>query len=242
MAGRKSKNTVEYFPHYCTSGKTMFIIESKYGNDGYAAWFKVLEVLGATENHYYDCRPPENWEWLQAKTKVFDDKLYKILDTLAGLDAISNDLWKHKVIWSLKFVDNIADAYSRRSNTFLDYDEICMNLGIQPAATPPPKVVAPTWRTDYKIYLNDCRKAYQQVVSDDKFRKEQMELNTGVDIELTLKKACINFWSTEAGWSYKKKKRTKDIDWISTFKNALSQKMNRVYVRDDEVVKKRTKL
>ena len=32
MAGRKDKNVVDYFPHYCISGKTLFIIENKYGN------------------------------------------------------------------------------------------------------------------------------------------------------------------------------------------------------------------
>jgi len=36
MAGRKDKHTVEYFPHYCSGKKTVFILERKYGNDGYA--------------------------------------------------------------------------------------------------------------------------------------------------------------------------------------------------------------
>jgi hypothetical protein len=33
-------------------GRKMHIIESKYGNNGYAAWFKLLEELGKANNHY----------------------------------------------------------------------------------------------------------------------------------------------------------------------------------------------
>jgi hypothetical protein len=32
----------------------MHIIETKYGNDGYACWFKLLEQLGKANNHYLD--------------------------------------------------------------------------------------------------------------------------------------------------------------------------------------------
>jgi hypothetical protein len=35
MAGRKEKQTADYFPHMATSGKTLFILESSFGNDGY---------------------------------------------------------------------------------------------------------------------------------------------------------------------------------------------------------------
>lgn len=52
---RPTKETVDYFPHFVKCGRTIFILESKYGNDGYAFWFKLLEILGDTEGHYYDC-------------------------------------------------------------------------------------------------------------------------------------------------------------------------------------------
>ena len=46
---RPAKLTVDYFPHIINQGKTIFIIENNYGNDGYAFWFKLLELLGATD-------------------------------------------------------------------------------------------------------------------------------------------------------------------------------------------------
>ncbi|MGK0841011.1 hypothetical protein ACRE5W_28210, partial [Klebsiella pneumoniae] len=69
---RPKKQTVDYFPHYVNSGKTLFILEKRYENNGYAFWFKVLELLGSTNGHIIDSRNPDEWEFLLAKTLVSD--------------------------------------------------------------------------------------------------------------------------------------------------------------------------
>lgn len=131
MAGRKDKNTVDYFPHYCLSGKTIFILENKFGNDGYAVWFKILELLGSSENHYIDCRDSANWEYLQAKMRVCSDRLSEILDTLSNLCAIDSAMWGEKIIWSENFIKNIEDAYIRRKTTCMSLDDLCEHLSIK---------------------------------------------------------------------------------------------------------------
>lgn len=112
---RPKKATVDYFPHDTNHGSTMQVLESKWGNDGYAFWFKLLELLGTHDNHFIDCRKPAEWEFLTAKTRLNDDTAVLILDMLARLDAIDPFLWQeHKVIFCPKFVDRISDAYRRR--------------------------------------------------------------------------------------------------------------------------------
>jgi len=111
---RPKKKTVDYFPHSCTHGKTMFIIEQKYGNDGYAFWFKLLELLGDSPGHYIDLNDEAAQEFLQAKTRLGWDICKEILDLLAKLDAIDAELWEHNVVWSQNFVDGISDVYSNR--------------------------------------------------------------------------------------------------------------------------------
>lgn len=111
---RPKKATVDYFPHYCNHKTTIFVLEQKYGNDGYAFWFKILELLASTEGHYYDCRKPHKWEFLQAKTHLNEDKCNELLDLLAKLDAIDSKLWSQKVIWSDNFIDGISDVYKNR--------------------------------------------------------------------------------------------------------------------------------
>jgi hypothetical protein len=124
---RNKKCTVDYFPHDTKHGKTMFIIENRYGNDGYSAWFKTLEILGSTEGHYIDCNNIETWEFLLAKTRISADILTSIYDTLSNLGAIDNQLWSKKVIWSDNFILRISDAYSRRMHKLPDKNSL---LGI----------------------------------------------------------------------------------------------------------------
>jgi len=113
---RPYKQTVDYFPHDtdASDGKTLTIIQAKYGNDGYAFWFKLLQLLGKSRGHYYDFNKPADWEFLLAKTHQNDtEKAKAILDTLALLDAIDGELYTHGFIWCQKFVDGVADAYNR---------------------------------------------------------------------------------------------------------------------------------
>lgn len=111
---RPKKQTVDYFPHYCNHKSTMFIVEQKYGNNGYAFWFKLLEMLGDTEGHIIDCRNSAKWEFLQAKTRTPENTCIKLLDLLAKLEAIDSNLWKEKVIWSDNFITGIAEVYRNR--------------------------------------------------------------------------------------------------------------------------------
>jgi len=111
---RPKKCTVDYFQHFVKSGKTMYVLEERYGNDGYAFWFKLLEILGDTENHFFDCRNPEDFAFLQAKTRCDEDKALKILDLLSSLSAIDKELWKNRIIWSQNFVNHLSHLYSHR--------------------------------------------------------------------------------------------------------------------------------
>jgi len=113
---RPKKQTVDYFPHFVNSGKTIFILEQTYGNDGYAFWFKLLELLGSTDGHYYDCRNTPAWKFLLAKTRVDEETAIEILDLLVELEAIDRELWEHRIIWSNNFVNNLSPVYSNRKS------------------------------------------------------------------------------------------------------------------------------
>jgi hypothetical protein len=111
---RPRKQTVDYFPHNCVHKSTMFIIEQRFGNDGYSFWFKLLELLGATEGHYIDLNDDMQMEFLQAKTRLSYCSCNEILNTLCILKAIDQELWSKRVIWCQNFVDNISDVYKNR--------------------------------------------------------------------------------------------------------------------------------
>ena len=115
--GRPRKQTVDYFPHFVsTDSRTKFILEQNWGNDGYAFWFKLLELLGRSEGHYYDCSQPADKMYLVALTKVTEEQADAILEMLALRGNIDLELWReHKIIWCQSLVDNLQDVYSKRT-------------------------------------------------------------------------------------------------------------------------------
>jgi hypothetical protein len=102
----------------------MYTIENKFGNDGYAFWFKLLEQLGAAEHHFLDCRDIGTWEFLLAIAKVKEDTAICILDTCSKLEAINQELWKYKIIRSDNFIKNLSNLYSRREIAVISNDEV----------------------------------------------------------------------------------------------------------------------
>jgi len=138
---RPHKQTVDYFPHYCVHKNTMFIIEQRYGNDGYAFWFKLLEQLGSTEGHYLDMNDELAWEFLQAKTRLCDVSICSLLDTLSKLKAIDPELWSKRVIWCQNFVDNVAVVYKNRKVTTpskpVNFGLLPVETGLLPVETTP---------------------------------------------------------------------------------------------------------
>ena len=112
--GRKQSDTVEYFPHFVNQGKTLFILKSKYGNDGYAAWFQLLEVLCRSEDHYYDCNKEDSWQYLVAQLSIKEITATEILNLLAKLGNIDAGMWEKKVIWCGNLVTNLSVVYRKR--------------------------------------------------------------------------------------------------------------------------------
>lgn len=134
---RPERKTVDYFPHYISDGKKMFYIEQTYGNDGYATWFKILELLASTDNHYLNLNSKTDILFLSARCKVPKEVLINILNDLCELNEIDHYLWQNNIVYSHKFIESIQDAYARRSNNCMNYDTICMHLlGLCTTITP----------------------------------------------------------------------------------------------------------
>ena len=112
--GRRGKVKVDYFPHVTQTGMTMDILQSRWGNDGYAFWFKLLELLGNAQGFCYHCNSAPEWEYLLARTRVTAEVATAILDKLAEIEAIDAELWGEKWVWSDNFVAGVAPAFEKR--------------------------------------------------------------------------------------------------------------------------------
>ena len=185
---RPRRQTVDYFPHFCKSGRTLFILEGKYGNDGYAFWFKLLELLGETEGHYYDCSKATNWEFLLAKTRVTNDIAEGIITTLVDLGKIDVELWnERRILWVGRLIDNLGDLYKRRKEDAPSrpttegqcYDN--EGLGVRK----PSQVEVSDAETGVSTYRNP-----QRIVKDSKGKKSKGEER---------EEAVVSLWNSTLG-------------------------------------------
>jgi hypothetical protein len=114
----------------------MHIIEQKYGNDGYATWFKLLEELGKANHHYIDISDEMNLMFLISVFKIDREKGMEILSDLAKLGAIDKFLFEEKqIIYSPKFIESIRDAYRKRKSDLLEYSALLDKIGIKNTQT-----------------------------------------------------------------------------------------------------------
>ncbi len=115
---RPKKNKAEYFPHYVKEGRTISILEDKYSNDGYACWFKLLEILCDTEGQVLNYADDMTRKFFAAKAHITEDRATDILNTLADMGKIDRDLWREeRKVWVQTLMDNLQSLYDRRRTT-----------------------------------------------------------------------------------------------------------------------------
>lgn len=152
--GRLRKQTAEYFPHFVAESRTKFVLESTWGNDGYAFWFKLLELLCRSDGHCYDCSQSADKTYLTALTKVADETANAMLDLLADMGKIDAELWRErKIIWCQTLVDNLAGMYAKRTTPIPQRPSLDGESALppDPEDTPEPEAAPRKRRTSKRV-------------------------------------------------------------------------------------------
>jgi len=122
---REQRKDVDYFPHECNHGIALHVIETKYGNDGYAAFYRLLEQLGKAANHYINIKNEMKFMYLVSALKVTEKDANDIINDLVKLEYLDKYLYeKHCVLWSKDFMESITDAYRNRSGKIFQYSDV----------------------------------------------------------------------------------------------------------------------
>ena len=114
---RAKKIGVDYYSHDVGAQKkqTVKALRSRFGNDGYAFWFILLELLGERDGLYMDCSDEATWIYLCTEVMIDEEKVTDMLNFLGRLGAIDKDLWAvDKIIWCQNFTDRLADVFKKR--------------------------------------------------------------------------------------------------------------------------------
>jgi hypothetical protein len=96
------------------------------------------------------------------------------------------------------------------------------------------RLEAKTWRNDFQIYLKYCEDAFDALMEDLEWIKERKSFHPALNVRQTVVKLWKDYWSTEKGWKQKKASRAKEVDWVATINNGLSQKWNQVWIPKGE--------
>ena len=169
---REQRKDVDYFPHECTHGRKMHIVEERYGNDGYATWFKLLEQLGKANNHYIDVSDEMTQMFLSSIFKINIDLMMRIFSDLSKLNAIDKTLFEeYNIIYSHKFCDSIIDAYRNRKGKMVQYNDILDELKAKKAQS--------YVRMNVKgINLTEVIHKEEKSIEEKRKEKERREENT----------------------------------------------------------------
>ncbi len=145
---RPTRNDVDYFPFMCKEGKGMYVIEEKYGNDGFATWIKILRSLATTNFHYLNLSDPSEKMFLSAKCKISQSVLESIIDDLINLGEFDKELWdEFSILYSEKFIESIEDAYKKRNNSPLTKDQLLEHLSSLGLSKPSKSIPKPSFDT-----------------------------------------------------------------------------------------------
>lgn len=106
----KKRKKISWFHHYTEHGKTLSVLEGRWGNNGYAFFFKLLEVLCCSDGLYLELNDI-NKNYLLSITHIDETTLINIINSLVEMGKIDRELWENqRVIWYENLVDSL-DPY-----------------------------------------------------------------------------------------------------------------------------------
>jgi hypothetical protein len=123
---RPDRHDVDYFPFFAKRGKTLNILQSKYGLEGIGFFTNLMRFLALTPDHYYCIK--EEYDKLNFFAEIGiteEEKGIAMIELMVKTGKLDQMLWEnHKVIACEAFLESLEDAYKRRSNEIITIDEI----------------------------------------------------------------------------------------------------------------------
>lgn len=169
--GRQPEEGLKYFKHFVDGSfkPTLFTIEEKFQNDGYAVWFKLLEMLGETSTLSLDFNNRSTWSYFLARVHLSnaEERATSILNMLAECHAIDSELWAEKIVWVENLANNSSGVFQKRGSIIPGKPQICT----QPSLKKTDAEIAE--QTPKKAKKTDTKIRYAEYVS-----MEQSEYET----------------------------------------------------------------
>lgn len=186
---RPERHDVDYFPFYVKRGKTLNILQAKYGLEGIGFFTQLCRFLSTTPDHHYQILNSIDRMNFFAEIGMRDESVgMEILDLLATTGKIDKMLWSEKkAICSQDFLKSLSDAYDRRTNSIITIEAIRAHYGLEIVKT---------------NENNDSNTHTTELLSENNDNNPQTKLN-----ENKLNKTKVSIYENQG--TYPKQKQTR---------------------------------
>jgi hypothetical protein len=124
--GRSERHDVDYFPFFAKRGKTLNILQSKFGLEGIGFFTNLMRFLALTPDHHYCIKDETDKMNFFAEIGIKDENRgIEIIELMVKTEKLDKFLWEnYMVIVSEAFLDSLAEAYKQRKNQIITMIEI----------------------------------------------------------------------------------------------------------------------
>jgi hypothetical protein len=122
---RPERHDADYFPFYAKRGRTLNILQSKFGLEGVGFFTNLLRFLTQTPDHHYCIKDDMDRMNFFSEIGIDEEKGIQIIELLVKTKKLDKKLWEeYQVIVSQAHLDSLLEAYKNRKNKIITVDEI----------------------------------------------------------------------------------------------------------------------
>jgi hypothetical protein len=172
---RPERHDADYFPFYVKDGKTLFVLQHKYGLEGIGFFTNLMRFLTQTPDHYLCIADPGDSLYLFSRIGVDEEKGLRMIEDMVLTAKLHKSLWiTHNVIVSEDLLDSLNALYEKRNNPIITIEEIEKRVSgaDNPQATEFPGVETPQEGGEEEVSGDDNP---QSKVKKSKVKKSREE-------------------------------------------------------------------
>lgn len=130
---RPERHDADYFPFYAKDGRTLNILEHKYGCKGTGFFTNVMRFLTLQPDHHFCIADESDRLYFFSKCKCDEESGMEMLNIMSKTCKIHSDLWvSYMVIASNDLLKSLEDAYRNRKNRIITVQDIVLTYSKKP--------------------------------------------------------------------------------------------------------------
>jgi hypothetical protein len=131
IVGRPERHDADYFPFYVKDGKTLFILESKYGLQGIGFFTNLMRFLTRQTDHHICIQDESDRLYFFAQIRCPEDLGMDMIGLMVKTGKLDQELWlTSRVIVSQDLLDSLQDAYKNRNNPIIEIAQIRLSYQV----------------------------------------------------------------------------------------------------------------